>query len=66
MEGSVDGVYNLQATKDYIRAFDSAIKLCKSPEELWAKMKELYPDRINPHAILAGATAAYKVGAEKS
>jgi glyoxylase-like metal-dependent hydrolase (beta-lactamase superfamily II) len=59
-EGSVDGIYNIATTKEYIRAFESATKTCKSMEELYEHMQQLYPNRINPHAILAGATAAFK------
>jgi glyoxylase-like metal-dependent hydrolase (beta-lactamase superfamily II) len=58
-EGSIDGVYNLKATREYIEAFDSAVKTCGSADELWEKMKQLFPHRINPHAILAGAAAAF-------
>lgn len=64
-EGSVDGIYNLQATKEYIWAFESATKSSKNPKELWKRMQELYPNRINPHAILAGAVAAYKEQGER-
>jgi glyoxylase-like metal-dependent hydrolase (beta-lactamase superfamily II) len=64
-ESSVDGVYNLKTTKEYIHAFEKAIKACKSSEELYQEMKQLYPNRINPHAILAGAYSAFKDGASK-
>ncbi|KAH8822097.1 beta-lactamase-like protein [Xylogone sp. PMI_703] len=49
--GSVDG---------YIRTFEELIKVSKSPTELSRKMREAYPDRVNPHAILSGAAAAFK------
>lgn len=58
-EGSIDGLYNLRATREYILAFDNAVKQCSSPDELFERMKQLFPNRINPHAILAGAAAAY-------
>tara|TARA_R110002003_G_scaffold126_29_gene11706 strand:- start:2221 stop:3036 length:816 start_codon:yes stop_codon:yes gene_type:complete len=57
--GSVDGLYNVQATREYIEAFDQATRTCKSAEELYGKIQELYPNRINPHAILRGAAAAF-------
>jgi glyoxylase-like metal-dependent hydrolase (beta-lactamase superfamily II) len=57
--GSVDGLYNVQATREYIEAFDHATRTCKSAEELYGKIQELYPNRINPHAILRGAAAAF-------
>lgn len=59
-EGSVDGMYNVQATREYIQAFESATKSCKSSEELYNRMLERFPNRINPHAILRGAAAAFK------
>jgi glyoxylase-like metal-dependent hydrolase (beta-lactamase superfamily II) len=58
-QGTVDGVFNVHATRAYILAFEEAAKTCSNSEELFAKMKELYPGRINPHAILAGAMAAF-------
>jgi glyoxylase-like metal-dependent hydrolase (beta-lactamase superfamily II) len=59
-DGSVDGIYNLEATKEYIHAFEKATKTCNSSEELYQKMKQLYPNRINPHAIMSGANSAFK------
>lgn len=58
-EGGVDGVYNLRATREYILAFDNAVKQCCTSDELFEQMKRLFPNRVNPHAILAGAAAAY-------
>jgi glyoxylase-like metal-dependent hydrolase (beta-lactamase superfamily II) len=57
--GTVDGIFNVQATRNYILAFEKAIETASNPEELFLTMKELYPARINPHAILAGAMAAF-------
>lgn len=58
--GSVDGVYYLQSTKEYIRSFEEVAGSSSSPKEIFSRMKSLYPDRVNPHAILAGAAAAFK------
>lgn len=57
--GTVDSVFNVQTTRNYILAFEEAAKATSSPEELFERMKALYPTRINPHAILAGAAAAF-------
>ncbi|KAJ5690350.1 hypothetical protein N7462_004742 [Penicillium macrosclerotiorum] len=52
--GTVDGMFNLQKTRKYILDFELAIQTCSNWEELWSKMQTLYPNRINPHAILRG------------
>ncbi|KAJ6150425.1 beta-lactamase-like protein [Penicillium samsonianum] len=57
--GTVDGVFNLRATRQYIVDFENAVKSTSNWQDLWERMKELYPGRINPHAILAGAVAAF-------
>ncbi|KAF4466979.1 metallo-beta-lactamase domain [Fusarium albosuccineum] len=58
--GSVDGVYYLQSTRDYIMAFEQTVKVSTTTEEIVNRMKALYPDRVNPHAIMAGALATIK------
>ncbi|KAM5347366.1 hypothetical protein ACJ41O_010371 [Fusarium nematophilum] len=58
--GSVDGVYYLQATRDYIKAFEETVDASSTVEQIVSRKKALYPDRVNPHAILAGAAAAIK------
>ncbi|KAJ5875959.1 uncharacterized protein N7529_001543 [Penicillium soppii] len=57
--GTVDGVFNLRTTRQYIEDFESATKTTSNWQELWERMQLLYPGRINPHAILAGAMAAF-------
>ena len=57
--GAVDGVFNIENTRQYILAFEEAITTTSSPDELYRKMQDLFPSRINPHAILAGAKAAF-------
>ncbi|KAE8134751.1 beta-lactamase-like protein [Aspergillus pseudotamarii] len=57
--GTVDGVFNIENTRRYILAFEEAITTTSSPDELYRKMQDLFPSRINPHAILAGAKAAF-------
>ncbi|KAL1858562.1 hypothetical protein Plec18167_003567 [Paecilomyces lecythidis] len=57
--GTVDGVFNIESTRKYILAFEDAVKTTSSPAELYQKMHDLFPTRVNPHAILSGAMAAF-------
>ncbi|OJJ07921.1 hypothetical protein ASPVEDRAFT_89154 [Aspergillus versicolor CBS 583.65] len=57
--GTVDGVFNVHTTREYILAFEEAVKATSSPEELYDRMRRLFPSRINPHAIISGASAAF-------
>ncbi|KAE8371241.1 beta-lactamase-like protein [Aspergillus bertholletiae] len=57
--GTVDGVFNIENTRQYILAFEEVTETASSPEEIYRRMQELFPSRINPHAILAGAKAAF-------
>lgn len=57
--GSAHGAYSLQATKEYLRAFDETIRTSKNSKEMSKKMRELFPNRINPTALAAGAAAAF-------
>jgi glyoxylase-like metal-dependent hydrolase (beta-lactamase superfamily II) len=57
--GGVDGVFNVQTTREYIMSFEGAVKETSGPMELYTKMQSLFLWRINPHAILAGAMAAF-------
>jgi len=57
--GSTFGAYNLQATKDYLLAFDAAVRTSKSSKEMGKKMREAFPNRVNVTALLGGAAAAY-------
>ncbi|KAJ5278686.1 hypothetical protein N7478_004058 [Penicillium angulare] len=57
--GTVDGLFNLQKTRKYILDFEDAVAKATSWKELMDDMKARYPRRINPHAILRGAIAAF-------
>lgn len=63
--GTVDGLFNLHKTRKYILDFDKAAESSSDWKELFDKMKALYPNRINPHAIIRGAVAAFS-GADRS
>ena len=58
--GSCDGAYYLQSTREYILAFEETVASSDTAEEIIRRMKELYPNRVNPHAVIAGAFAAIK------
>ncbi|KAF4153895.1 hypothetical protein CNMCM6936_009352 [Aspergillus lentulus] len=57
--GTVDGLFNLHRTRQYILDFEEAVASTSNWQELWEEMKRRYPGRINPHAILRGALAAF-------
>lgn len=57
--GTVDGMFNLYKTRKYIEDFERTVQGSTGWEELWYKVQALYPNRINPHAILRGAFAAF-------
>ncbi|KAJ6078802.1 hypothetical protein N7467_008555 [Penicillium canescens] len=57
--GTVDGLFNLYKTRQYILDFEQAVGSSSNWKELWEDMKRRYPRRINPHAILRGAVAAF-------
>ncbi|KAF4211837.1 hypothetical protein CNMCM5878_001994 [Aspergillus fumigatiaffinis] len=57
--GTVDGLFNLHRTRQYILDFEEAVASTSNWQELYEDMKRRYPGRINPHAILRGALAAF-------
>lgn len=58
-EGTVDGLFNLQKTRQYILDFEDAVQSASNWKELVEDIQRRYPRRINPHAILRGALAAF-------
>ncbi len=57
--GTVDGLFNLYKTRQYILDFDEAVAVSSNWQELWREIQRRYPGRVNPHAILKGAMAAF-------
>lgn len=57
--GTVDGLFNLHKTRQYILDFEDAVTKATNWMELVEDMQRRYPRRINPHAILRGAMAAF-------
>lgn len=60
-EGTVDGIFNLHRTRQYILDFEDAVTKATNWKDLVEDIQRRYPRRINPHAILRGAMAAFPV-----
>jgi hypothetical protein len=45
----------IEETRQYIRDFDRLAATTTTPRELFDKMLEIYPDRINPGALWSSA-----------
>jgi glyoxylase-like metal-dependent hydrolase (beta-lactamase superfamily II) len=50
--GNNDGPKIIEETRQYIRDFDRVVGETTTPQELYERMLELYPDRINPGGAL--------------
>ncbi len=50
----------IEETRQYIRDFDRLVKSTKTAQELYDKMMELYPNRVNPGWALWGSVRAFK------
>jgi len=50
----------IEETRQYIRDFDRLVKTTKTAQELYDKMMELYPNRVNPGWALWGSARAVK------
>jgi glyoxylase-like metal-dependent hydrolase (beta-lactamase superfamily II) len=50
----------IEETRQYIRNFDRLLKTTKTAQELYDKMMEIYPNRINPGWALWGSVRAFK------
>lgn len=57
--GTVDGMFNLHRTRQYILDFEDALAKATNWKEFMADIQSRYPRRINHHAILRGAMAAF-------
>ncbi|KAL5585701.1 hypothetical protein FOVSG1_013393 [Fusarium oxysporum f. sp. vasinfectum] len=54
------GIEAVEDTKTYFENFEKVSAETKTAEELYARMMEIYPDRINPGSLWAGAILIYK------
>ncbi|KAL3455597.1 beta-lactamase-like protein [Aspergillus heterothallicus] len=57
--GTVDGLFNLHKTRQYILDFEDAVGKAQDWKGVVEDLKDRYPRRINPHAIIRGALAAF-------
>ncbi|KAI4862458.1 Metallo-hydrolase/oxidoreductase [Hypoxylon rubiginosum] len=62
--GGVDGAFNIEASKRYIRTFSKLRRESRSAEELYGKVLEAYPNRIGKLVLWLGCQAQFAPGAE--
>jgi glyoxylase-like metal-dependent hydrolase (beta-lactamase superfamily II) len=55
--GNEDGPGIIEETRQYIRDFDRLAGTTTTAQELYDRMLELYPDRVNPGALWSSARA---------
>ena len=55
--GNDDSPKIIEETRQYIRDFDRIAGTTRTARELYDKMLELYPDRVNPGALWSSARA---------
>ena len=55
--GNGDSPKIIEETRQYIRDFDGVATSTTTARELYDKMVELYPDRVNPGALWTSARA---------
>jgi hypothetical protein len=58
--GSADNPTIIEQTRQYIRNFDRLVETTTSAQELYDKMLELYPNRVNPGWVLWSSARAVK------
>jgi len=52
-----DSPRHIEATRNYIRDFDRVSQETKGAQQLYDRMLQLYPDRVNPGSLWAAANA---------
>ncbi|KNB17134.1 hypothetical protein FOXG_15260 [Fusarium oxysporum f. sp. lycopersici 4287] len=55
------GIEAIEDTKTYLEVFERLSGETKTAEELYARMMEIYPDRLNPGSLWAGAILVHKI-----
>src|SRR6266699_3992218 len=58
--GNGDNPRIIEETRQYIRDFDRLTETTKTAQDLYEKMLELYPNRVNPGWALWGSVRAFK------
>lgn len=57
--GALDGVYNLDATLEYIGNFERLLESSQSMERLFDGMMKIYPNRLNARPLMSSCKAAF-------
>ncbi|KAI1101178.1 Metallo-hydrolase/oxidoreductase [Jackrogersella minutella] len=57
--GGVDGAFNIEASKQYIKTFSKLLQTSKSAEELYGNVLEAYPNRIGKLVLWIGCKAVF-------
>lgn len=57
--GGVDGAFNIEATRDYIRTFGEMVKKSSNANELYERMLSAYPDREGFAVLWLSCSAQY-------
>ena len=57
--GSLDGVYNLDASQEYIGNFERLLESSQSMEQLFEGMIKIYPNRLNTRPLMSSCKAAF-------
>ncbi|KAI0381628.1 Metallo-hydrolase/oxidoreductase [Hypomontagnella monticulosa] len=60
--GGVDGVFNIEASKQYIKTFGRLVQESKNAEELYNRVLEAYPTRIGKLVLWLGCQAQFPSG----
>ncbi|SCO84293.1 probable Zn-dependent hydrolases, including glyoxylases [Fusarium oxysporum] len=55
------GIEAIEDTKTYLEVFERLSGETKTAEELYARMMEIYPDRLNPGSLWAGAILVHEI-----
>ncbi|KAI1403353.1 Metallo-hydrolase/oxidoreductase [Hypoxylon fuscum] len=58
--GGVDGAFNIEASKHYIKTFSKLRQGSQSPEELYNKVLEAFPTRIGKLVLWLGCQAVFQ------
>ncbi|KAB2573537.1 hypothetical protein DBV05_g7834 [Lasiodiplodia theobromae] len=60
--GGVDGVWNVEASREYVRTFGRLVGESGSAEELYGRVVEAYPGRVGRLVLWLGCKAAFAEG----
>ncbi|WP_431972016.1 MBL fold metallo-hydrolase [Nocardia sp. bgisy134] len=58
--GAADTAYCVAETRSYIQQFAANVDSCRDSRELVAQMQSIFPDHVNPSALVLSAVTAFK------